>query len=67
MANLHGFAVAGYILWATSLLPSLWAFAHCVSGAAAYVEGAAICRRMPSLGVSSLDSGRSSERPPFFV
>ena len=29
-------------------------------------RNAATCRRMPSLGVSSLNSGRSSERPPFF-
>jgi hypothetical protein len=33
---------------------------------AAYVQYAATYRRMPSLGVSSLDSGRSEERPPFF-
>jgi len=32
----------------------------------AYVEDAATCRRMPSLGVSSLDSGRSLGAASFF-
>src|SRR5277367_3469253 len=40
--------------------PLLFCAAHHIS------RNAATCRRMPSLGVSSLDSGRSSERPPFF-
>ena len=40
--------------------PLLFCAAHHIS------RNAATCRRMPSLGVSSLNSGRSSERPPFF-
>src|SRR6202167_4361106 len=40
--------------------PLLFCAAHHTS------RNAATCRRMPSLGVSSLDSRRSSERPPFF-
>jgi hypothetical protein len=38
---------------------------HCISCGAPHVIRAATCRRMPSLGVSSLDSGRPSGRPPF--
>src|SRR5271170_7158498 len=46
---------------ASGLLPIAFCAAHHILG------NAATCRRMPSLGVSSLDSGRSSERPPFLT
>ena len=42
----------------TALLPPFGAFAHCICCDAAYASGTAFLRRMPSLGVSSLDSGR---------
>jgi hypothetical protein len=46
------------LLSATALLPLFRAFAHCIWCGAAYCKQATIRRRMPSLGVSSLDSGR---------
>src|SRR5271169_3915967 len=45
---------------ASGLLPIASCAAHHI------LANAATCPRMPSLCVSSLDSGRSSERPPFF-
>jgi hypothetical protein len=54
------------IVSAAALLPRPRAFALAFLCGAAYVQYVATYRRMPSLGVSSLDSGRSEERPPFF-